>query len=107
LDRNIRDRDRPDPGYGNREVAAMNQPEIIFDDFLNLNISCFLPIIVVYKQPKDYPDKFVARIWDVNMPTQYVVLKDSLEEIHAAIPQNMHLFPPSKNDDPVIVETYL
>lgn len=66
-----------------------------------------LPVIAVYDNPKDFPGKFVARVWDMFEPSALCVVKDTLEEIHAAIPQGFHYMAPDVYDDPVIVEVYI
>ncbi len=83
------------------------QMDVIVDDFSAVISKCFLPIIVIYQKPKDYPEKYVARLWDVNNPTEYAAVKGSLEEIRAVVPRMMVRFPLSKLDDPRIIETYL
>lgn len=65
-----------------------------------------VPLICVYKNPADYPGKYVARLWDVDTPTTLVVVADSLEEIRIAKPQQMVIMQRHPNDDPVIVETW-
>ena len=40
-----------------------------------------LPIIAVFEHPEDYPDKYVGRIFEIDQPTEYVVIKDSLQEL--------------------------
>lgn len=40
-----------------------------------------LPIIAVFEHPEDYPDKCVGRIFEVDQPTEYVVIKDSIQEL--------------------------
>ena len=40
-----------------------------------------LPMAAVHVRPLDYPDKCVARIFDVDKPIDTVIIKDSLEEI--------------------------
>ena len=50
-----------------------------------------MPLIVVYNNPEDYPNKYVARVWDVNRPTALVAVADTLEEIREAIPQDVSL----------------
>lgn len=40
------------------------------------------PTVVVYKSPKDYPGKCVARVFDMNRPTDTVILKDTAEAIY-------------------------
>lgn len=84
--------------------------DMILDTFVGvkLNTLSSVPIISVYKKPKDYPDKYVARLWDINnKPTNFVVIADTLERIRNLIPQNMVCIPPSGIDDPIIVEVYL
>ena len=66
-----------------------------------------VPLICVYKNPADYPDKYVARLWDVDTPTTLVAVADSLEEIRAAKPPQMVIMQRQPNDDPVIVETWI
>lgn len=67
-----------------------------------------VPIIAVYKNPTDYPDKYVARLWDIGKKaTYYIVVRDSLDEIRSEIPLNFQRIPPHINDDPVLIETWL
>jgi hypothetical protein len=66
-----------------------------------------IPIIVVYKNPSDYPDKYVARLWDSDKPTEFVIIKDTLAEVRALIPAGFIRLAPSVGDDPVIVETWI
>jgi len=83
--------------------------DIRLDDFLKIKLSSLVrvPVIVIYKNQKDYPDKYVARLWDIkNKPTHYAVVKDTLEEVREAIPSGMCRMGPSSKDDPVIVETW-
>ncbi len=70
-----------------------------------------LPLICVYKNPADYPDKYVARLWDVKRPsakpTDMVVLADTLEEVRSIKPEWMAITPRQEADDPVIIETWI
>jgi endonuclease V-like protein UPF0215 family len=66
-----------------------------------------LPLICVYNNPSDYPGKYVARVWDVDRPTNLVAIADSLEEIREAKPPEMMIMDRMPNDDPVIVETWI
>lgn len=43
------------------------------------------PIIAAYEHPDDYPDKCVARIFDLDRTTDTVILKDTMEELHEDI----------------------
>lgn len=69
-----------------------------------------LQLIVVYRKPLDYPEKIVARLWDLTSPTPFVVLKDSLEDLQRDIRRYRYwMIPmgPRPEDDPCIVETYI
>lgn len=66
-----------------------------------------LPMITIYKHPDDYPEKYVARVWDANHPTHIIALADTLEEIRQTIPPNMTRLPHMAGDDPCIVEVWL
>ena len=82
----------------------------ITETFLGMPLKelCIVPIIVVYKSPKDFPGKYVARLWDIhNRPTAYAMVKDSLDDVRKGIPKTMNRLPPAPIDDPVIVETWL
>ena len=84
--------------------------DMILDTFVGvkLNTLSSVPIISVYRKPKDYPDKYVARLWDINnKPTTFVVIADTLERVRELIPRSMVCIPPSEKDDPVIVEVYI
>lgn len=89
----------------------MKRPnDIELESFINVQLGklVYVPIIAVYKNPKDYHGKYVARLWDIrNKPTKYIVIRDSLEKLRQAIPGSLHRMPPSPKDDPVLVETYL
>ena len=75
-------------------------------DYARLVKQTTIPIITVYAHPADYPDKFVARVWDVNQPTSLAAIADTYEELLQAIPTNqMTRMEPSPKDDPVIRET--
>lgn len=53
-------------------------------DFSGLKV----PMIAVYKHPEDYPDKCVARVFDLDKPTNVVMVKMSVEEITMDINHN-------------------
>lgn len=66
-----------------------------------------LPMITVYKHPEDYPEQYVARVWDVNKPTHIIALADTLEELREAIPEGMYNLGRRPQDDPCIVEVWI
>ena len=96
----------------NKERADM---DIIVDSFiydLDLYEMTNMPIITIYKNTtKDYPGKYVARLFDIKpgeiLYTRYIMLSDNLEKIRSEIPPNMIMMLPQKNDDPVVLETWL
>lgn len=67
------------------------------------------PIIVIYRHPEDYPDKYVARIFDITQPTDAVVIKDSLQELQKDISRNMSktFIPRDEKDDSCIVGSWI
>lgn len=67
---------------------------------------CF-PIIVVYKKPKDYPTKYIARLWDVDRRTNLIATAETLEELRESKPKEMMIMQRHQDDDPVIVETWI
>lgn len=56
-------------------------------DLSNLKI----PVAAVYNKPLDYPDKCVVRIYDLDKPTNAVVIKDDLESLMNDIKDNTNL----------------
>ena len=66
-----------------------------------------VPNILIYEKPEDYPDKYVARVWDGITATRLVALADTLEEIRKKIPAGMKPFLHGKFEDPCIVEVWI
>jgi hypothetical protein len=66
-----------------------------------------VPLICIYDHPEDYPNKFVARLWDGNVPTEIMVTADTLDGIRAKIPNGMVRLECNWRDDPAIVETWI
>lgn len=50
-----------------------------------------MPAIAVYDSPADFKGKFVARIFDLNKPTDIIMVKGTLEEIHEDIHKNTNM----------------
>lgn len=68
------------------------------------------PVIVIYNTPDDYKGYFVARIWDLDQPTDTLMIKKTLREIREDIKANlpnMVRLQKAKNDVPCIVETWI
>lgn len=84
----------------------------LLDSFneIRMNKICKLPVISVYKSPADYKNKYVARLFDslpVPKPLNYVIVKNSLQEVRKGIPQHMTKLKRCDGDDPTIVENYI
>jgi hypothetical protein len=66
-----------------------------------------MPIITIYQFPLDYPQKYVARLFNLTDPTNVVMLGDNYEELVRRKPLAMVSFNRSPDDDPKIVETWI
>lgn len=76
-------------------------------DFSNMS----LPMITIYDHPLDYPNAYVARVWEAKMlaPTNVVVCKKNLEELRKDIQAAGFLvrIDGKVEADPVILETWI
>lgn len=76
-------------------------------DFSDLSF----PLIVVYRKPKDYPDAYVARVWEGarNLPTNTLIKRETLQEIRKDLRAAGFTtqLTPAAGEDPVIVEIWL
>ena len=72
-----------------------------------------LAIWTVYKNPTDYPGKFVARRFDIDAdgpkPSASVIIAPNLKTLRSILAFEMHLIcmPRNEGDEPQIVETWL
>jgi hypothetical protein len=66
---------------------------------------------VVYQHPRDYPNDYVMRVFEVTSagatPTDEVVVSPSLKLVRQSIPPGCICISRSIGDDPVILETWL
>lgn len=68
----------------------------------------FVPLITVYRNPRDFPGKWVARLFDLNRPTPIMAIADSHGELLKALPPSgMVRMPRRPDDDPVIEEVWM
>ena len=74
---------------------------------INISLAKRMPIIVIYMFPKDYPDKFVARLFDIDVPTCEVRSNKELSELLKEIPKNMTKLNRHDSDDPCILGMYM
>ena len=68
-------------------------------------------IITIYNKPADYPNSVVARLFNLNQPTDLLIVKDSIEDARADILNTYGAdaiyFGRQKEDEEHIVEFYL
>ena len=76
-------------------------------DYEELTEQAAIPVIIVTANQDDYPRRYVARLWDMGVPTstQYMALEDTLEELRKTIPAEMSRLPAAPDDS--IVEAWL
>lgn len=76
-------------------------------DYEELTEQAAIPVIIVTANQDDYPRRYVARLWDMSVPTstQYMALEDSLEKLRKTIPAEMSRLPAAPDDS--IVEAWL
>ena len=66
-----------------------------------------LTLWTIYKHPLDYPDKFVARKFILDKPTEEKLIGNSLQEVREMLPGGLTCFERNTNDVLSIVETWL
>ena len=78
-------------------------------DYTKLVKRTTCPTIPIYKNPDDYPGKYMARVYDMGEKlTNLVAVADTYEELLEAIPTGqMVRLERAPNDDPAIVETWV
>lgn len=84
----------------------------IVSDFHNVDFSNLdLPMIVLYDKPKDFPEHFVARIFNIShgnvQATDMCMIAGSAEEIRTGIPPRFARIERHEDDDANIVESWL
>lgn len=68
-----------------------------------------LPIIAVYQSPRDYPGCYVARVFDVDKPTNVIITRDNLEDLQQDIAEHtgMVFIPRSMEDGQQVIGTWI
>lgn len=76
-------------------------------EYAKLTEQATIPVIIVTANQDDYPRRYVARLWDMSVPTstQYMALEDTLEDLRKTIPAEMNRLPAAPDDS--IVEAWL
>lgn len=76
-------------------------------DFSGLNLA----VVTVYEKPSDFPDAFVARVWDGKgpKPTNTMIKRNTIQEIRKDIMAAGFetVFQRAEGDEPQIVETWM
>lgn len=72
----------------------------------------FMDQYVVYKNPRDYPGKFVVRHWAIMkggniQKGDCLAVSESKESALESIPPGLYKLPRQPNDDPAIVEVWI
>ncbi len=70
-----------------------------------------LPMVTIYAKPADYPNHYVARVWEAkgSQPTNIIIKRKTLQEVKEDVKTagfNVRLLR-NRKDDPCIVETWL
>lgn len=82
--------------------------DIRIESFNEVDLSDIkLPIITIYKNPKDYPLAYVARIFDLDKPTNTILVDSNLEGLRSKVPGHMYKFPRDAEDDKNIIEVWI
>ena len=83
--------------------------EIIAETIVDVDMSDLRILIIgIYKGHDDYPDKYVARIFDAERPTNIIMLSDDLEELKKDIEQTGMVFLLRRKEDvPALVGAYM
>lgn len=76
-------------------------------EYEKLTEQAAIPVIIVTANQDDYPRRYVARLWDMSVPTstQYMALEDTLEDLRKTIPAEMSRLPAAPDDS--IVEAWI
>lgn len=86
----------------NDDVIVNSMQEVDFSELL-------IPMIAVYDNPKDYPGSYVARVYDIDIPTNVVMVKSALQEIEEDIKTHIgkEFFRRGKEDDETLVGVWM
>ena len=97
---------RPVRGRGERS----NMNDKIVEDIEQIDMSKLtLPSFAIYKNPTDYPGKSVARLFEGDKPTDVVLIKKNVRELHSLFRNRTRLtfFPPLPGDPGNLVGVWM
>lgn len=82
---------------------------VVIDVFEEAQVSaCRLPMFVVYDSPSDFKGMQVARLFDVNVPTKYAIVKEAAADIEKEMKRwGKKRVDRNEMDDPVIKEIWI
>ena len=84
------------------------EKDVILDNFISHNFKLyFMPIVTIYKNPSDYPNLYVARLFDLNKRTKFVTTAHTLAKIRQKIPELFDRIRRDNEDDTCIIELYI
>ncbi len=68
-----------------------------------------LPMIVICKQPADFPGDYTARLFDANIPTNIMIKRKAISDVREDIAAAgfAAMIPRMYGDDKCIVETWM
>lgn len=66
-----------------------------------------LLIWTIYRQPKDYPNSYVARCWLLDKATDVMLLGPDLDAVRSLLPEGLYRIKRDNSDDPCIVESWI
>lgn len=74
-----------------------------------------LEMWTIYDHPLDYPDKYVARRWEIlregnktkEHPSNDLLLAETVEELREQLPRGLYRLDRFAGDDPKILEVWL
>lgn len=89
-------------------AKAESYKDFILKSFTNIDFTEIkAAMIVIYYHPKDYHNSYVARIWDMDRPTNVVVVNECINNLRSLIPKGMGCINRFETDDPCMLEIWL
>lgn len=82
----------------------------IVDSIKNVDLSDLkFPTIAIYEHPRDYPEYYVAIVFDMDKPTDTIILKDTLAAVQEDIKNHttMIFFSRGAEDDKCVVGVWM
>lgn len=65
------------------------------------------PIWTIFQNTTDYPEQYVARLFDLSIPTNVVMIDDCLDNLRQKINPLLDRYPRDEFDDKSVVEIYM